>query len=48
MGHEKNNAVPVVSGPNRQMPRRTLVLMAVFGMALFAILLARLYRLQII
>lgn len=35
-------------GPNRQMLRRTLFLMAVCGVAAFAVLLARLYKLQII
>ncbi len=36
------------SAPNRQMLRRALVLMAVFGIALFALLLARLFQLQIL
>ena len=36
------------SAPNRQMLRRALVLMAVFGVALFALLLARLFQLQIL
>lgn len=40
--------VPEPSGPNRQMLRRTLLLMAVCGAAAFALLLARLYRLQIL
>lgn len=35
-------------GPNRQMLRRTLFLMAVCGIAAFSLLLARLYKLQII
>ena len=35
-------------GPSRQMLRRTLFLMAVFGIGAFLILLARLYKLQII
>lgn len=35
-------------GPNRQMLRRTIVLMALFGVALFVVLLLRLYRLQIV
>ena len=35
-------------GPNRQMLRRTLLLTAVCGVAAFALLLARLYRLQIL
>jgi len=34
--------------PSRQMLRRTLFLMAVCGIAVFALLLARLYKLQII
>jgi len=39
---------PAVSGPNRQMLRRALFLMAVFGAAAFLLLLARLYQLQIV
>ena len=35
-------------GPNRQMLRRTLFLMAVCGIAAFSLLLARLFKLQII
>lgn len=35
-------------GPNRQMLRRTLFLMAVCGIAAFLVLLARLYKLQIV
>ncbi|MGM9543170.1 MAG: penicillin-binding transpeptidase domain-containing protein [Candidatus Limivicinus sp.] len=35
-------------GPSRQMLRRTLFLMAVFGIGAFLLLLARLYKLQII
>ena len=35
-------------GPNRQMLRRTLFLMAVCGIAAFLVLLVRLYKLQII
>ena len=35
------------TGPNRQMLRRTLFLMAVFGIGAFAVLMARLYKLQI-
>ena len=45
--HHKFN-VPEGSGPNRQMLRRTLLLMAVCGAAVFALLLAKLYRLQIL
>lgn len=44
---EKNEQSVSVCGPNRQMLRRTLFLMAVCGIAAFALLLARLYRLQI-
>ncbi|MBQ3210330.1 MAG: PASTA domain-containing protein [Oscillospiraceae bacterium] len=36
------------SGPGRQMLRRTLFMMAVCGIAVFLLLLARLYKLQII
>ena len=44
----QNNRPPVLKpGPSRQMLRRTLFLMAVFGIGAFAILLARLYKLQI-
>ena len=35
-------------GPNRQMLRRTLALMALCGIAAFLVLLIRLYKLQII
>lgn len=35
-------------GPNRQMLRRTLFLMAVCGIAAFSVLLVRLYKLQIV
>ena len=41
-------SVPEPSGPNRQMLRRTLLLMAVCGAAAFALLLARLGQLQIL
>lgn len=44
---EKLDKREAASGPNRQMLRRTLFLMAVCGIAAFLILLARLYRLQI-
>ncbi len=37
----------VRSGPGRQMLRRCVVLAAVFGIGVFAVLLARLYQLQI-
>ena len=37
----------VRSGPGRQMLRRCVVLAAVFGVGVFAVLLARLYQLQI-
>ena len=37
----------VRSGPGRQMLRRCIVLAAVFGIGVFAVLLARLYQLQI-
>ena len=47
MFSEKTNA-PAVSAPNRQMLRRALCLMAVFGAGLFALLLARLFQLQIL
>ena len=43
-----NNAPPAVSAPNRRMLRRALCLMALFGVALFALLLARLFQLQIL
>ena len=36
------------AGPSRQMLRRALFLMGLFGIVLFAVLLARLYRLQIL
>ena len=44
-GSAKNTAA---SGPNRQMLQRILALMAVFGLGVFALLLARLYQLQIV
>ena len=47
MFSEKTDA-PTVSAPNRQMLRRALCLMALFGVLLFALLLARLFRLQIL
>ena len=43
-----NNASQAVSAPNRRMLRRALCLMALFGVALFALLLARLFQLQIL
>ena len=39
---------PVPSVPTRQMLRRILVLMAVFGLGAAALLLTRLYHLQIV
>lgn len=45
---EKLDKREAASGPNRQMLRRTLFLMAVCGIAAFLILLARLYKLQIV
>lgn len=44
---EQNERRPEAGGPNRQMLRRVLALMAVFGVAAFAVLILRLYRLQI-
>ena len=46
MSERKNNP-EFKAGPSRQMLRRTLLLMAVCGIAAFAVLLARLYTLQI-
>ncbi|MBQ8217567.1 MAG: PASTA domain-containing protein [Oscillospiraceae bacterium] len=43
----KNNVTGRDSGPGRQMLRRTLFMMAVCGIAVFLLLLARLYKLQI-
>jgi stage V sporulation protein D (sporulation-specific penicillin-binding protein) len=43
-----NNHAAAVSPPNRQMLRRCAVLMALFGVLLFAVLLARLFQLQIL
>ena len=48
MNSKESYSAPVSSGPNRQMLRRALVLMALFGIAAFAVLLARLFRLQIV
>ena len=45
---DKNENKPVGFAPNGQMLRRTIVLMAVFGIALFVLLLLRLYKLQIV
>lgn len=45
---EKAQSPGIKPGPSRQMLRRTLFLMAVFGIGAFAILLAKLYQLQII
>lgn len=44
---ERNHEGAVKLAPNRRMLRRALCLMAVFGVAAFAVLLARLYQLQI-
>ena len=43
-----HRTAPTVSAPNRQMLRRALCLMALFGVLLFALLLARLFQLQIL
>lgn len=48
MAEGSKRSAPVRSGPNRQMLRRTLFLMAVCGIAAFLVLLARLFRLQIL
>lgn len=45
---ERNASAGRRYGPNRQMLRRTLFLMAVCGIAAFSLLLARLFKLQII
>ena len=45
---QKNQTPGLKPGPSRQMLRRTLFLMAVFGIGAFLLLLARLYKLQII
>lgn len=45
---QKNQSPGLKPGPSRQMLRRTLFLMAVFGIGAFVLLLARLYKLQII
>ena len=45
---ESTNKAPVKTGPNRQMLRRTLFLMAVCGIAAFLMLMLRLYKLQIV
>ena len=45
---QKNQSPGLKPGPSRQMLRRTLFLMAVFGIGAFLLLLARLYKLQII
>ena len=44
---DKSKTAPIRQGPGRQMLRRTLLLMAVFGICAFVLLLARLYKLQI-
>ena len=43
-----NNSAPMEQGPNRQMLRRALLIMAVCGVAAFGVLLARLARLQLV
>ena len=45
---QKPSSSGLKPGPSRQMLRRTLFLMAVFGIGAFLLLLARLYKLQII
>ena len=45
---DKSKKTNTVAGPSRQMLRRTLLLMAVCGIAACAVLLARLYGLQIV
>ena len=45
---EKLNQKGPVPGPDRQMLRRTLFLMAVCGVAVFLALLARLWKIQIV
>lgn len=45
---EKSNKAAVKPAPNMQMLRRAVFLMAIFGVAAFAVLLARLYQLQIV
>ncbi len=45
---EKSTNTVLNAGPSRQMLRRTLLLMAVCGIAACAVLIARLYRLQIL
>lgn len=45
---QKNQSPALKPGPSRQMLRRTLFLMAVFGIGAFLLLLARLYKLQIV
>ena len=48
MGKGHKITAPERSGPNRQMLRRTLLLMAVCGAAAFIVLMGRLYQLQIL
>ena len=48
MSVSQKTAAPAASAPTRQMLRRILVLMLLFGVGSAALLLARLYRLQII
>ena len=48
MKNTGKRSVPDEQGPNRQMLRRALLLMAVCGAAAFAVLLARLGRIQLV
>ena len=48
MKHNRKAGVPAEQEPNRQMLRRTLLLMAVCGVAAFALLLVRLGKLQLL
>ena len=48
MKEKQVRGVPAEQGPSRQMLRRALLLMAVCGLAAFALLLGKLCRLQII
>jgi len=45
---EKSSNIALNAGPSRQMLRRTLLLMAVCGIAACGVLIARLYKLQIV
>ena len=48
MKNNRNAGAPAEQEPSRQMLRRTLLLMAVCGVAAFALLLARLTKLQLV